>query len=174
MIYIANLDIPARDTWGGIFATDVTLPAKARSLRSVMAMAYADFAMPHLDADNKAHYLELTSFKTKLLRSGGYTTYVTHPLTAQTGVMSVLINGHSTLIADLPVQLLSQLRDGTYNGNRVGLEGVTVQPGSTLKITYAERNFPTFVADAALTTDGKPYVGYTVSLYIDYIDKDLN
>lgn len=182
MIYMTEIDVPARARWGDVFSKDIVLPSKIYRLRGVLANAVADFETLTIVEDEagyaEEHRVELAtdtmSYSQKLYTATGFysekekdTQTTTRPHTMQCGVVAAAVNEHYVL-AELPVRFTGKTHNSHWNKNLLTFDEKTlVRPGSTLRLTYQERLFSPFKADALL--GGIP--AYRVKFYIDYADK---
>ncbi len=182
MIYVTEIEVPARARWGDVFSREVVLPSKIYRVRGVMANAVADFETLTVVEDGagnpEEHRVELATdkmtYSQKLFTAVGFygekeseTQTLTRPHTMQCGLVSAAVNEHFVL-ADLPVRLTGRTHNSHWNKNLLTFgEKMLVRPGSTLRLTYQERLFSPFKADALL--GGNP--AYRVKFYIDYASK---
>ena len=184
MLYIVEIEVPQKPTWGHVIQKTINIPSKVHRVKSLCFFAVLGKEYERKDAssvaDTKAFIPDRNRKKVESSQ-GGISVEWNDFYSIQIGNVSVSINNTLPIRAGSPIVALNMLRgisdatnlrfDQTYNSNKVELsEPIELKGGSTMNIVIEESDLSPSLKNSGYhpMENGKDYNKYTVKVYIEY------
>ena len=184
MLYIAEIEVPQKSTWGHVFTKTINIPSKVRRVKSLCFFALLGKEYEKKDATSVANtkaFIPDRNRKKVESSQGGVSIEWNDFYSIQIGNVSVSINNTLPLISGSPIVAINMLRglsdatnlrfDQTYKNNKVELsEPIELKGGSTMNIVVEESDLSPSLKSSGYhpMENNKDYNKYTVKVYIEY------
>ncbi len=163
MLWVTDIKIANRESFGGVFQSSIVLPSKIARIKSLVVYAILDDTTILKQAEE---LINNELLKRKVLRG---------VISPQIATLSMTLNNTQVIAANTPVCDIHNLDDKTFSVNKVQMqESVNVPQGSVMNILveekmntpFVDKNYIKQITNKGKTNNPYPNVEYTNSYTI--------
>lgn len=182
MIWLSEIKIGNRASFGGVFQNSIVLPSKISKIKAFAVYAEADSTSVFKEVEESVILREpIIGIKKTVSRPSLNKKTLRGIVTPQIATLSITLNSTNVVLSNVPVCDINNLNKPSFNANKIGLQEILEVPkGSVLNILIEEKDLSPFVDNdyvKKITSNGKinnPYPeveytnSYSVKICVEY------